>query len=59
MLGIACLIIFIILAFARGESRPNYVNSSSAQNFRKVRNKSMRNVSGLKAVKNVKRNCFK
>lgn len=58
MFGIACLFIYVIAALAGG-GRPNYVNSSSAKNFRKTRNQSMKNVSGLKSVKSIKASCFK
>lgn len=58
MFGLECLILYIIMSFCKGSTRPNYVNSGAAQNFRKVRNDSLKDVSGLKEVKKVKGRCF-
>ena len=55
--GLGCLIIYVVWSLFKG--RPNYVDSESARNFRKLRNNALKDVSGLKEVKEIKKRCFK
>lgn len=55
--GLGCLIIYVVYSLFKG--RPNYVDSESARNFRKLRNNALKDVSGLKEVKEIKKRCFK
>ena len=55
--GLGCLIIYVVWSLFKG--RPNYVDSESARNFRKLRNGALKDVSGLKEVKAIKKRCFK
>lgn len=55
--GLGCLIIYGLYRIFNGRS--NYVDSDAARNFRKVRNRYMKDISGLKEVKDIKKRCFK